>query len=501
MEPPTDSSWLVRVDEKDPQRGRGLFAATDISAGSVVLAEAPIVWWVDSRALSTVCAHCTKPISSGAAATVCATCGEAHWCSPECSAADETRHGAVCPLLSTAASLRGQCLSAAELRLSCGTPQNVSAPESRTSDSGAEEQSRTSDSVALRSSALLWQELSPTDQHECLTLLHLAAHSAALRASDAAAFALLWGQAADSPLSEGEQAQCAAVLGALRSAAGATPLASAEWLDLDFVRGLCQRDKANTFVITLATAAAAPAGPADAEAEEDAVERRPHAFGMYPTLPLANHCCLPTVARFDESDVQRVAARGAGAPEGWAAAPPLGACVGVLRAAVAQGDAAALARPPCSLAMRFVALHGLPKGSELMPSYVPLGDPEPQRRAHFGSEYGFVCRCRRCRLEREAAGEAAAVGAAASAPAEGDDDDVDLTYVALFLLKHTCEVCMGTLAPLSAAEGVPSVCNRCGAARSEDAFVARVEAYFSEEEQEAAADEALQREAEKLSVV
>ena len=36
---------------------------------------------------------------------------------------------------------------------------------------------------------------------------------------------------------------------------------------------------------------------------------------------------------------------------------------------------------------------------------------------------------------------------------------------------------------------------------AQDAFVARVEAYFSEEEQEAAADEALQREAVKLSVV
>ena len=52
----------------------------------------------------------------------------------------------------------------------------------------------------------------------------------------------------------------------------------------------------------------------------------------------------------------------------------------------------------------------------------------------------------------------------------------------------------------SDADGTACVCNRCGAVRSDAQFVARVEAYFAEEAEAHATEEALPREAAKLSI-
>ena len=410
--PPPGATWTTRVE---PGRGRCLVAATDLPAGAIALAEAPIVWWVDARAQGAVCTHCLKPIVAGSGIS-CAASGQAYWCGAACAAADAERHGRVRELL---------------------------APVTKLRDTDPE-----------------WTRLTPDERDEAVTLLHLVAHAVALRAADDPAFTLLWDQAGDVPLSSLDEAQCALVLSALRAAAPECAAAAAPWLDLDFVRGIDQRDKANTFAITVTAAAGG--------GDDDASERRPHAFGVYPHLTQSNHSCLPTVARFDEID---------GGDRPRHAAPPAGASVGVLRDCA--NDAAALARPPCSLAMRYVTLHAVPAGEELMPSYVPLGDPEPERRSHFASEYGFRCRCRRCALE--------GADGPAEGPAEGEgeggggEDDVDLTYVALFVLKHTCPACMGCMAPLGAADAAPCVCNRCGNERSQQEFIERVEAYFAAE--------------------
>lgn len=63
-----------------------------------------------------------------------------------------------------------------------------------------------------------------------------------------------------------------------------------------------------------------------------------------------------------------------------------------------------------------------------------------------------------------------------------------MTYVSLFVLKHVCAECMGTMAPIppkpssAGARLVPSttcVCNRCATTRTEEEFIERCEAHFA----------------------
>ena len=65
--------------------------------------------------------------------------------------------------------------------------------------------------------------------------------------------------------------------------------------------------------------------------------------------------------------------------------------------------------------------------------------------------------------------------------------DVDTTYVSLFVLKHVCSQCMGTMAPLPpGGDGsLPSSvcsCNRCGATRTEAEFLERVQEHFADDD-------------------
>ena len=69
------------------------------------------------------------------------------------------------------------------------------------------------------------------------------------------------------------------------------------------------------------------------------------------------------------------------------------------------------------------------------------------------------------------------------APAPFAVGEVDETYVGLFVLKHVCANCMGTMAPLQ-REPSTCVCNRCDATRTEAEFVKRVEDHFAGGEDE-----------------
>ena len=85
-----------------------------------------------------------------------------------------------------------------------------------------------------------------------------------------------------------------------------------------------------------------------------------------------------------------------------------------------------------------------------------------------------------------------------SSPTTHGGAQVDMTYVSLFVLKHVCADCMGTMAPLppravgrhlsSAGKGlVPSttcVCNRCAVTRTEEEFLARCEAHFADDDED-----------------
>ena len=151
-------------------------------------------------------------------------------------------------------------------------------------------------------------------------------------------------------------------------------------------------------------------------------------------------------------------------------------CAGPLAdAAGGEGGGAAL-RPPHSLATRYVALHPLPAGSEVHISYMPLGDEYRPRRKRLLDEYGFECDCARCRVE--AADEM-------DEPTPEGLGDVDLTYVSLFILKHVCPDCLGTLAPEAqkrgkarASSSASYICNRCSTTSTEEDFMARCAAHF-----------------------
>jgi SET and MYND domain-containing protein len=154
-------------------------------------------------------------------------------------------------------------------------------------------------------------------------------------------------------------------------------------------------------------------------------------------------------------------------------------------------------------------MHELPAGAELTISYMPLGDPPDLRRQRLRVEYNFSCDCARCQVEAaseaatvaaeaaEVAKAMAAAGGAADAMAmeQGDEErppfavgDVDETYVALYVLKHVCDQCLGTMAPLITAPS-SCLCNRCGATRTEAEFLARAEAHFAGDEHEHEDDE------------
>ena len=81
----------------------------------------------------------------------------------------------------------------------------------------------------------------------------------------------------------------------------------------------------------------------------------------------------------------------------------------------------------------------------------------------------WQCDCSRCMVE--AADEQ-------NAPPPTGTGDVDLTYVALYVLKHTCAVCLGTLAPVQLKDPSSCECNRCGITRTEAEFMERVQAHF-----------------------
>lgn len=326
MELPSEARWAMREERG---RGRLLVATEDIPAGQVVLAEAPVCWWVDAKHSDTCCARCVGPIGPILQTTAprCASCGEVHWCSTGCKLADAISHATVCPLLATGcAHVKGSARAAFE---------------------------------ALKLRAVEYAEA----EVEALNLMRCVAHVSGLRQLDAKAFALFWGQHAQNvPLSPVEEAQCSLVIKALSESS-----AKLLWLDIEFIRGVCARDKANTHAIELS-------GPATLTG------RSARAYGIYPYLSLTNHSCIPTLARFDtlEHDA-RGRARHALAPLEAAA------CVGSLRAALDQTSNAAelrqkLALPPLSLTMRLVSMRHVPALGELTLSYCQLDAPEPERK-------------------------------------------------------------------------------------------------------------------------
>lgn len=83
-----------------PGKGRALFASRPIAAGETILIERPALLVVPLACASTVCATCTKFVTS--ARHICGACGGAVFCSPECEAVGRADPGVHSPAICAA---------------------------------------------------------------------------------------------------------------------------------------------------------------------------------------------------------------------------------------------------------------------------------------------------------------------------------------------------------------------------------------------------------------
>ena len=248
------------------------------------------------------------------------------------------------------------------------------------------------------------------------------------------------------------------------------------------------REAANAFGVLGSGPAAAggggggrPGQPATALPAADPTARSLRGSALYASASRLNHDCLPCAVRLDAFDD--------------ATAPP----------------------GPARTLLTVRALHALPPGTEATLSYFPLDWDLADRAARLAGEYGFVCGCGRCALERGDDGEEGGGGAGsggngppplhtrrstvsmpdAAARARPSDESMpsasarvsggsalpdapappaDPAYVAAFLSKFCCGTCSGTLAPTTPGGGEGDhACNVCGVVRSHAAFLADLE--------------------------
>jgi len=329
--------------------------------------------------------------------------------------------------------------------------------------------------------------------YEEATLLACVVGTAELRVSDSKSFDDVWLMHADlAGLTADEEQRCKNVLEMCPKEGDLSPI------DLDFVRGVCARDKANGFNL------ASLGGSCDREHQE-------RAYAFYPVLAMANHACMPTAARFDDLDTE-APPKSVAASINLPAWLNLDSAVGRLRTAAIETPSR-IARPPFSLATRYVAIQPLECGTEVSISYTPLDITVAPRSDRLREEYGFSCSCARCVVEREA--EGIGVGQQTQASDEDENQSIDMTYVNLFVIKYCCPHCSGTFAPKPNTTTVDDsnitqggngretcmqmyTCNRCGHVRSESEFTDRVEEMMMEDSDQDDAEDAEEVEDEDM---
>ncbi|XP_077250130.1 ASH1-related protein 2 [Tasmannia lanceolata] len=172
-------------------------------------------------------------------------------------------------------------------------------------------------------------------------------------------------------------------------------------------------------------------------------ERLVRAYGIYPMASFFNHDCLPNGCRFDYVDN--------------------------------VGDR------NTDIVVR--AIHDVAEGREVCLSYFPVNWSYGDRQKRLMDDYGFVCECDRCRVEKnwrdeeeeeegEGMEEDGDEGMEEGEEENGGERDGDFPH-AYFFVRYLCdgENCGGTLAPLPPSEGVVSnvmECNVCGKLREEN---------------------------------
>lgn len=180
-------------------------------------------------------------------------------------------------------------------------------------------------------------------------------------------------------------------------------------------------------------------------------ERQVRAYAIYAQASFFNHDCLPNACRFDYVDN--------------------------------PGD------HNTDIIIR--ALHDISEGSEICLSYFPLNLPYSERQKSLLEDYGFCCKCDRCRIEEvwsekdsmdeengfpenEMEEEETEMQEAGTSGENADEANDDFPH-AYFFVKYLCPVenCGGTMAPLPPALGNLSTvmeCNMCGYLRTDDEY-------------------------------
>lgn len=213
---------------------------------------------------------------------------------------------------------------------------------------------------------------------------------------------------------------------------------------VEFVASLLAKDQRNAFGLSIVMS--------------DTSLRQVRAYAIYAQASLFNHDCLPNACRFDYIDK-----------------PGVGNTDIIIR-----------------------SLHDISEGAEVCISYFPVNWQLSKRQGKLKEEYGFECKCERCKIEEgwsdeEQADESGGIEGDASGEEDEemevttDEEELEVEEAqegsfphAMFFVKYLCprESCGGTLAPLPPNEGVTSSvmeCNVCGQLRSEEEFLKEIE--------------------------
>ncbi|ERN06421.1 histone-lysine N-methyltransferase ASHR2 [Amborella trichopoda] len=196
------------------------------------------------------------------------------------------------------------------------------------------------------------------------------------------------------------------------------PLKSFSRFSVELTAALLARDKRNAFGLM--------------ENSKECGERMVRAYGIYPRASFFNHDCLPNACRFDYIDKP------------------------------GDGNNDIIIR----------ALHDIAEGKEICLSYFPVNWKFADRQKRLLEDYGFVCECDRCIVEKtwreddEEEDEKMAL--------ENEEEEQEFPH-AYFFVRYLCpnEECGGTVAPLPPSQGTPSnimECNVCGQLRTEEEF-------------------------------
>jgi len=137
------------------------------------------------------------------------------------------------------------------------------------------------------------------------------------------------------------------------------------------------------------------------------------------------------------------------------------------------------------------ALHDIPEGSEICLSYFPVNWRYSDRQKRLLEDYGFPCKCDRCRIEEAWSDKDSMDEEDIVAENEMEEEETEMQEAdanredvnepkddfphAYFFVKYLCHVenCGGTMAPLPPTSGNPSTimeCNMCGYLRIDDEF-------------------------------